>query len=147
VTCRQGVFGFQRMAAFAMVLLALASLVTAGYLAVEKLLGLAPACGPIRGCDTVAASVYSDLLGVPIALLGWLFSVVLLATTVAWWRRSDGRALYAAYGLGLFGLFVVAALTYLELAVIHAICIWCVAYAVSVVLGWLIAVLAIRRSG
>jgi uncharacterized membrane protein len=146
VTDQQSVPALHGSAALGMVLLALVGVVTAGYLAVEKLLGQAPACGPIQGCDTVAASVYSDLFGVPMALLGWSFSVVLLAATLAWWRWSDRRVLLAVYGLGLFGVLVVAALTYLELAVIHAMCIWCVAYAASVVLGWLVAVLTIRSS-
>jgi uncharacterized membrane protein len=63
---------------------------------------------------------------------------------VIWWRRGDRRALLVAYGLGLFGVLFVAYLTYLELFVIHAVCVWCVGYAVTVVVGWLIAGAALR---
>ena len=64
----------------------------------------------------------------------------------AWWRRSDRRALYVAYGLGLAGILAVAYLTYLELFVIEAICVWCVTYAVTIVAGWLTAAAAAWRT-
>ena len=47
--------------------------------------------------------------------------------------------LATAYGVGLASLPFVAYLTYLELFVIHAVCVWCVGYAVTIVAGWLVA--------
>jgi uncharacterized membrane protein len=126
--------------------LALAGLGIATYLLAMRVLGEAPACGPVRGCDTVAASEYATVFGVPVALFGVGFSAVLLGASVAWWRRADKRALYVAYGLGLAGVFAVAYLTYLELFVIEAICIWCVTYAVTIVVGWILAILAVRSA-
>ena len=127
-----------------MTALALIGLLTAAYLAITKLTGGAPACGPIHGCDTVAASSYSEVLGIPVAVYGVGFSLVLVGLAVAWWRRADGRALLGAYGLGLLGCLVVAGLTYLELFVIHAICVYCVAYAVTVVAGFVVAAATLR---
>lgn len=126
--------------------LALVGLGIAGYLLAVRLLGGAPACGPIQGCDTVAASEYATLFGVPVALFGVGFSSVLLGASVVWWRRAEKRALYVAYGLGLAGVFAVAYLTYLELFVIEAICIWCVTYGVTIVAGWILAILAVRSA-
>ena len=40
---------------------------------------------------------------------------------------------------------MVAGLTYLELFVIHAICVYCVVYAVTVVAGFVLAALAMRE--
>ena len=54
--------------------------------------------------------------------------------------------LYLLYGMGLLGLLAVAYLTYLELFVIGAVCVWCVGYAVTVVGGWLTAVVALRST-
>ena len=65
-----------------------------------------------------------------------MFSIVLVGACLAWWRRADRRALYLAYGLGLAGIIAVVYLTYLELFVIEAICVWCVSYAVTIVVGW-----------
>jgi uncharacterized membrane protein len=125
-----------------MTVLALAGLAIASYLLAVRVLGEAPACGPVKGCETVAASEYATLFGLPVALYGVGFSIVLAAACLAWWRRAERRALYAAYGLGLAGIIAVAYLTYLELVVIEAICLWCVSYAVTIVAGWAGAVLA-----
>ena len=126
--------------------LALVGLGIAAYLLTVRLLGGAPACGPIHGCDTVAASEYATVLGLPVALFGVGFSAVLVGACIGWWRGAEKRALYIAYGLGLAGVFAVAYLTYLELFVIEAICIWCVTYGVTIVAGWILAILALRST-
>lgn len=126
-------------------IVALLGLAVAGYLTLVKLAGQLPACGPLQGCETVALSQYSAVAGIPVALLGAAFSGLEALLQITWWRRGARPALIAAYGLGLFGLVVVAYLTYLELFVIGAVCVWCVAYAATVVVGWAIAALALRR--
>ena len=124
----------------AMTVLAAAGLAIATYLLTVRVLGEAPACGPVKGCETVAASQYATVFGVvPVALFGVGFSIVLVAACLVWWRRADRRALYAAYGLGLAGILAVAYLTYLELFVIDAICVWCAGYGVTIVAGWALA--------
>ena len=120
----------------ALTAVALAGLAIASYLFVVRVLGEAPACGPVKGCDTVAASEYATVAGIPVALFGVVFSIALVGACLAWWRRADRRALYVAYGLGLAGIIAVVYLTYLELFVIEAICVWCVSYAVTIVAGW-----------
>ena len=119
-----------------MTALALAGLAIAAYLLVARIIGEAPACGPVKGCETVAASEYATMFGVPVALFGVGFSAILVTACVMWWRRAERRALYASYGLGLAGIIAVAYLTYLEVFVIGAICVWCAGYAVTIVAGW-----------
>jgi uncharacterized membrane protein len=127
--------------------LAFAGFLVALYLTWTKLAGELPVCGAFGGCDTVALSEYSVIFGVPVALLGALFSALVFALAVGWWRRGDRKAILGAYGLGLFGILFVGYLTYLELFVIEAICIWCVTYGVTVVAGWVMAAIALRSSG
>ena len=85
-------------------------------------------------------------LGIPVAVWGVVFSLVVLGCALAWWRRADRRILLTAYGLLLLGTLAVAYLTYLELFVVHAICVWCVSYAITVVASLVVAGLALRRS-
>jgi uncharacterized membrane protein len=125
----------------------LAGLLISGYLVVVRFLGETPACGPIRGCETVATSEYATIGPIPVALLGFGLSAVLVVAAATWWRRADRRALLAAYGLLLAATLAVAYLTYLELFVIHAICAWCVSYAVATVMSLAVAGLTLRRSG
>jgi uncharacterized membrane protein len=135
-----------RRAAFWSSVLAAAGLGIALYLTVVRLLGDLPACGPIRGCEDVALSPYSVLFGIPVAAFGAAMSAALLAVDVWWWRSLDRRAPLVAYGIGLAGVVVIAYLTYLEVAVIGAVCVWCAAYALTVVAGWIVAARSVRQA-
>ena len=68
-----------------------------------------------------------------------VFSIVLVVACLVWWRGARPSALYLAYGLGLAGTIAVAYLTYLEVVVIGAICVWCATFALTVVAGWILA--------
>ena len=123
-----------------------AGLLIALYLSVTRLAGGLPACGPVRGCDTVALSEYSVVAGIPVAYLGAAFSAVLVAAIGVWLARRQRAALWAAYGLATLGVVFVAYLTYLEIFVIHAICVWCVGYAIAVVATWALLARELRLS-
>ena len=86
------------------------------------------------------------MLGIPVAVWGVAFSLLLVGCGLAWWRRAERRALLLGYGLLLLGTLAVAYLTYLELFVIHALCAWCLSYAITVVASLVISGLALRRS-
>lgn len=135
-----------RRGGLVMAALAALGLGIAVYLTVIKLSGGLPVCGPVSGCEDVARSEFSSTLGFPTAALGALFSAALVVLGLVWARTGDRRALVGAYGLGLFGLIFVGYLTYLELFVLHAVCIWCVTYGLTVVVGWLVAARSLRRS-
>jgi uncharacterized membrane protein len=109
---------------------ALAGLGIAIYLTVVHYTGGEPVCAVAHGCATVQASEYSELAGVPVAVLGLAgYIAVLVALT------RDGEAWRtAAAFLSLAGLGFSAWLTYVEVGVLHAICIWCVGSAICMAL-------------
>ena len=93
-------------------------------------------CGPVGDCNAVQSSPYAKLFGVvPIGLVG---AIGYIAILFAWiWRRirSDSLARIAGpamFGMALFGTLFSIYLTYLELFVIHAVCIWCLSSAVII---------------
>ena len=109
---------------------ALAGLGIAGYLTVVHYSGGDPVCAVAHGCATVQQSEYASLGGVPVAvlgLLGYLAVLVALARDGEAWRTA--AAFLSLAGLGFSGW-----LTYVELAVLEAICIWCVGSAVCMTL-------------
>jgi uncharacterized membrane protein len=108
----------------------LAGLGIAGYLTVVHYTGAAPVCGLAHGCETVQKSRYSELAGVPVALLGLLGYVAILATLA----RDGERERTAAAFLSLAGFGFSAWLTYTEVAKLHAICPWCVGSAICMTL-------------
>lgn len=129
-----------------LILALLGAIATSGYLSAVRLAGALPSCGIAGGCDTVALSSYSVIMGVPVAYLGLAFSTVLLGLVGAWMWLADRRLLWASYALATLGVVFVAYLTYLELFVIDAICIWCVAFAASLLAAWALLVLEMRSS-
>jgi uncharacterized membrane protein len=124
--------------------LALLALAIAGYLAWTKWTGGTVACAVMSGCETVETSSYSEFLGVPVAAWGALGSIATLAGALLWWLRADRRGLLLAYLLGLASLPILGWLVFLEVAVIHALCLWCLAYAAAVIAGWIVAMVALR---
>ncbi len=130
----------------AMAALALVGIAASGYLTWTKLSGELPVCGPIAGCETVQQSQYSAVLGIPVSVFGLGMAIVVLASVVGWWVGGDRRALYLPYLAGLMGVFVVAYLAYLMLFVIRAVCVWCSVFDTTVVLGWILSIVALRVS-
>jgi uncharacterized membrane protein len=116
------------------------------YLTWVKLAGGVPACGPVAGCETVQTSEYSTILGIPVSVFGLVYTLTVLVLVLVWWRTGDRRALMATYAIGLMGTAFVAYLVYLQLFVIGAVCTWCAAFDALVVVGFITAVVAYRRT-
>jgi uncharacterized membrane protein len=113
-------------------------LAIAGYLTYVHYAGISPVCEIAHGCAKVQSSRWSELAGVPVALLGLLGYAGILAALLA---RGE-TALTAAAGQALVGAGFSAYLTYREVFTLQAICIWCV---VSAVLMATLAVLTVVR--
>jgi uncharacterized membrane protein len=114
---------------------ALAGLVVAGYLTWVHFDDAALVCVAGGGCETVQESEYAEIAGIPVAVLGLGAYAVVLAL-IAWdapFARL-GAAMVAVVGL-LFSLYLLA----LQLFVIDAVCVWCLAN--DVVIAPLLAVL------
>lgn len=99
----------------------------ATYITIADSSGGSPVClAGGGGCETVANSSYSHLLGVNVAVFGIVAYVLLVAAALL--RGDLARMAGFAISLGGFGFSVY--LTYLELFKIEAICQWCVSSAV-----------------
>ena len=117
--------------------LALTGAGIASYLVVVKLSGASPVC-PTGGCATVERSKYSELVGIPVALFGLIAYAAMFVSAM----RRDELAAVAGAAIALAGVVYAAYLLVVQLAVIDAVCAWCVAS--DVVLA-LLAALAVAR--
>ncbi len=89
-------------------------------------------CEGSGGCHTVQASEYATLLGVSVAVLGFILYAAIFVAGLATVRGNGwpGQvAPFLVFGLALSGVLYSSYLTWLELYRIHAICAWCVASA------------------
>jgi uncharacterized membrane protein len=103
----------------------------AGYLTYEHFTSsssLACSGNGVVNCLKVTTSSYSEVAGVPVAVLGLVFFAVMLVLQLpAMWQRADralrlARVAWAAVGLGT-AIYLLSA----ELFSIDAICLWCTA--------------------
>jgi uncharacterized membrane protein len=120
-------------------------LVGASYLSIVELSGGVPVCGPLEGCQEVAKSEYAWIGPIPVAVFGVLLSVILLAAALGWWRTGDRRLLALHYGLSLVGVTFEAWFMFAQVFLIEAVCVWCTAYGVSLILRFIIALIVWLR--
>jgi uncharacterized membrane protein len=114
-------------------LLTLAGLGVAAYLSYVEITHVEAVCGPIGECNIVQSSVYATILGIPIAVLGMLNYLAIGILWVGQKFTNDRLANLSALsllGLTLFGVLFSIYLTYLEIFVIQAVCLWCLSSAV-----------------
>jgi uncharacterized membrane protein len=118
---------------------ALAGIAVAGYLTWAHFADEPVVCVAGGGCETVQESEYAELAGIPVAVLG-LVAYSVVSVLIAW------DAPYARLGaatLSLVGLLFSLYLLVLQLFVIDAICVWCLAN--DVVIAPALAVLTALR--
>jgi uncharacterized membrane protein len=112
-------------------------LLLAAYLTYVHYAGIKPACTAGQACIKVQTSQWSKLDGVPVALIGLIGYVAILASLLAP-DREESRL--ATLGLTLIGFGFSGYLTYRELFSIHAICEECATSAVFLTVLFVCAV-------
>lgn len=128
------------------VVISLIGLIDSIYLTWIKLADQTASCAGIGDCEAVNTSRYSEVMGIPIALLGaggFLLILLLL------WLDRPGSAgsetsRFALFGVTLAGTVYSAYLTYIEIAVIRAVCPFCVVSAVAMALLFALSLVRLR---
>jgi uncharacterized membrane protein len=128
--------------------LALVGVFVSTYLTLYKLGYIGTLNCAIGSCETVNTSRWATFFGMPVA--AWGLGFYLVALTVAFMsvheRYADSRKMAVALAvLTGWGTVFSGWLTYLELFVIHAICIWCVTSACIVLLMFLVSLADLRE--
>ncbi len=122
----------------AIAVLALAGLAVSAYLTYVHYAGVEPVCTGISDCEKVQTSDYAELAGIPVAVLGIVGYLAILASLAV---RVELTVLLAYTAAGFS-----AYLTWAELFEIEAVCQWCVASAAaSVAIAVLATLLALRE--
>jgi uncharacterized membrane protein len=77
-------------------------------------------------CEEVTQSPQSVIFGVPVAILGLVYFVPMLALCLpVAWRAADRRIHLARLALAIIGVGTIVYLLIAELFIIKAICLWC----------------------
>jgi uncharacterized membrane protein len=125
-----------------LMVLGLIGLVDSAYLAYIKLANATASCAGIGDCDAVNSSKYAEVAGIPIALLGagaylTMLMLLFLEKRGGLWQEQSPLFMFV---LTLIGVLYSAYLTYIEVAILYAICPYCVLSAVILVIMFGISV-------
>jgi uncharacterized membrane protein len=132
-----------RRLTIAIIVLCLLGIGDAGYLTYVHYVGLKVVClSGGGGCETVQASRYAKIGGLPVAVLGLAGYIGILGSLAI--RGELGRAL--GFALALVGFAFSMYLTYRELFTIHAICQWCVGSATLMTLLTILTLIRFLRA-
>jgi uncharacterized membrane protein len=124
----------------AMIVIATLGLVLASYLTYVHYAGVPPLCSTTGNtCLKVQTSIYADLAGVPVALIGLLGYIAILASLLL---PESEESRFATLAFVLVGFGFSAYLTYREVFSLHEICEECAA---SAIMMTILAGLAILR--
>jgi uncharacterized membrane protein len=108
-------------------LLGLAGLGISAYLTVAHYAGHVVLACPDTGtinCQKVTTRAQSVIAGIPVAVLGVAFFAAMLVLNLpASWRRSHPALRWSRIGLAAVGVTFALYLIYVELFVVHAICL------------------------
>jgi uncharacterized membrane protein len=105
-----------------LIVLTMTGLGVASYLTYVHYAGVMPVCTTGGSCEKVQTSVYAEFALMPVALIGLLGYVAILALLL---RPQSETTRFTAMTFVLVGFAFSAYLTYREVYSIHAICEWC----------------------
>lgn len=92
-------------------------------------------------CDTVNKSVYSEIYHIPIAAFGLAYFIIVAALS-----QIRKKSIYYILILSIVALVPSLGLTYIELFVLHAVCIFCESSKILIVAILITSYISWKRS-
>ena len=117
------------------------------YMTIYKVTSNNAMCLGSGDCSTVNASRYSEVYGIPVAVFGVLGYVAILATLL--FENRNGffkqNSTLMIFGMALTGFLFTLWLIYVEVAILKALCPFCVTSQTAMTIIFIIAVTRLIR--
>ena len=110
---------------WALIVTSFVGLLDSSYLLAEKLLGGTPTCFLGGGCEVVTTSSYSAVFGIPIALFGVVFYLVVLLSSLIYQDIKKRVLVKIIFALSFFAFLASLYFVYLQFFVLKALCPYC----------------------
>jgi uncharacterized membrane protein len=131
------------------IVLSIAGLVDALYLTWIKFSNNYSLCiQGVGNCESVNTSSYAEVMGIPVAVLGagtYLLILIILLLETRNEHMKSNATLYL-FGITLVGLLFSAYLTFIEIAVLKAICPYCVVSAILMTVLFIFSIVRLSLS-
>ena len=127
--------------------LAILGMLVSIYMTIYKLTDNQKMCLGNGGCSIVNSSRYAEFHGIPVAVIG-VAGYLAIAIALLLERRSaffETNGVMLVFGLTLGGFLFTIYLIYVELALIHALCPFCITSQITMTLLFIIAVTRLVR--
>lgn len=120
-----------------------------GYLSYTKLTNTSVVCtesGAVN-CEVVQTSSYSKFLGIDVAYLGFaaylsLGALILLESRIGFLQEYG---ITLVFGVTLFAFLFSMWLVYVQVALLQALCLWCLGHEITMTLLFLVSGLRLRQ--
>jgi len=127
--------------------LALLGLAVSIYMTIFKLTDNEKMCIGNGGCSKVNSSVYAEMYGIPVAVFGVggyaVIAALLFMEEQNKFLKQNGTMV--VFGLALFGFLFTLYLIYVELALIHALCPFCVTSQITMTILFILSIVRLAR--
>ncbi|MFA6307381.1 MAG: vitamin K epoxide reductase family protein [Patescibacteria group bacterium] len=130
---------------YGFVAIALIGFLDAVYLTVSHYTG-AINCSLITGCQEVLSSKYSEIFGIPLALLGAAFYLFILINALLYIDNKNKYSKLVLSYLPIFGFLFSLVLVYLMFFVIKALCQYCLLSATTSTLLLILSIIFIKNN-
>jgi uncharacterized membrane protein len=131
----------------ALVTLAIMGLLVSIYMTIYKITSNDNMCIGSKDCSVVNASRYSEIYGIPVAVLGVVGYAAILAILLL--ERNPGffnqNGTMLLFGLSLTGFLFTLYLIFIEVALIKAYCPFCIASQTAMTLIFILSVIRVVR--
>ena len=116
---------------YALLLLSLIGFLDADYITIKHFLGTPLTCSVFEGCEKVTTSQYAAIFNIPVALLGAMYYLSILALTILYLDTGRVSIIHFISRFSTVGFLASLWFIYLQLFVIGAICIYCLVSALT----------------
>ena len=117
------------------------------YMTIFKLTENASMCLGNGGCSVVNSSIYSEVSGIPVALIGVggylaILALLLIENRISLLKQNGPLFIF---GLSLVGFLFTLYLVYVEIALIHALCPFCLTSQITMTILFILSVILLVR--
>lgn len=130
----------------AFVVLSSIGFLDATYLTINHFQNTIPPCSLTEGCEKVLTSSYATLSIIPVALMGAIYYLVILCSTIAYADKKYRWAELVILFLPTAGFLGSVFFVFLQIFIIKSICLYCMISATVSTLLFLITLTQIQRS-